>query len=795
MTPKPLDQIGFGWNDHKSALSWLGLLFRQPSLFEEKLESTASEIKLKVGILLFTHAVLYIFVIVALGRWVTVVIMEQFAVMISQLFAHGISVQFVSLAIGMCSGLIIGVLIGCTVGVIEGLASGVSFGLVWGMIMSAAGGITVGIMYIVFDQIENISIRYVTTALAMCGVCWGVAFTINIETTLRRVNVRGYRNFGDMLIEIAVEIAWGIFFAAASGYIFGIISSDGIGSIFGIAFGITTTILSLRFFYLPVFIWFTWPKPRGHLYSLHPVAWDGLCLLPFPALSRLLVSYSQQDVSACEYEIERLINTYPTQRKAALKARTILLIRAAAAASDLSKIHKILSHLPVGKSGYLAQVSIAKKMILEINQIQENINATSLQTLREPKVRMLRERIEKLHSQVAGFHEPLGSEFRKATTNWMALTQRQELHIRILGDKEAISQVFRAGDPADRNREAFVPRYAVIEALEKQILLATGCPGIVLYGRRRMGKSTILGNLKGFLPDSVVPAFISMQDPQAFTSLADFIRYSLQKIAEAWPNATLRELSAADLPVFMRTLAFYNARLQDSGKRVLLAIDEYENLDRKLGEKVFPEDLLATIRESIQKHRNITWLFSGSHDITELKHAAWPSYLVSTRTIEVPMFTLEETRSLLTEPLKFALEQKDEPNRQNFEPSFWGKGGIERIQQEAGGWPHLVQLIAETIVDVINDTDQRHVDNEIFDTALNKAIVSGNSVFHQLLRGESTLPGEWEYLSAFRTKETQPLPSDEAIYVSLRRRLLMEEANGEWRLRVPLMLRWLKQRG
>lgn len=795
MTPKPLDQIGFGWDDHKSALSWLGLLFRQPSLFEEKLESTASEIKLRVGILLFTHAVIYILAIGVIGRWGAVVIMEQFVIKISELFANGIPAQVVSLAIGMCSGLIIGVLIGCAVGVIEGLTSGVTFGLVWGMVMSAAGGVTLGIIGVISDKIENISIGYATTALAMCGLCWGVAFTINIETTLRRAGVRGYRNFGDMLIEITIEIAWGIFFAAATGYIFGIIFPDGMGSIFGIAFGITTTTLSLRFFYLPVFIWFAWPKPRGHLYSLHPVAWDGLCLLPFPAFSRLLVSYSQQDLSACEYEIERLINSYPTQRKAALRARTILLIRTAAATSDLSKIYKLLSHLPVGKNGYLAQVPIAKMVILEINQIQENINATSLQALREPKVRMLRERIENLHSQAAGFHEPLRSEFRKAITNWIAIAQQQEFYIRIVGEKEAVTQVFRAGDPADRSREAFVPRYAVIEALEKQILLATGCPGIVLYGRRRMGKSTILGNLKGFLPDTVVPVFISMQDPQAFTSLADFIRHSLQKIAEAWPTAILGELPTADLPVFMRTLAFYNARLQDSGKRVLLAIDEYENLDRKLGEKVFPEDLLATIRESIQKHRNITWLFSGSHDITELKHAEWPSYLVSTRTIEVPMFTLEETRSLLTEPLKFALEQKDEPNRQNFEPSFWGEGGIERIQQEAGGWPHLVQLIAETIVDVINDTDQRHVDNEIFDTALNKAVVSGNSVFHQLLRGECTLPGEWEYLSAFRGRETQSLPGEEAIYVSLRRRLLMEEANGEWRLRVPLMARWLKQRG
>jgi len=39
------------------------------------------------------------------------------------------------------------------------------------------------------------------------------------------------------------------------------------------------------------------------------------------------------------------------------------------------------------------------------------------------------------------------------------------------------------------------------------------------------------------------------------------------------------------------------------------------------------------------------------------------------------------------------------------------------------------------------------------------------------------------------------IPNNEAIYTSLRHRLLVDEENGAWRLRVPLMARWLKQRG
>ncbi|MCZ6679398.1 MAG: ATP-binding protein, partial [Candidatus Poribacteria bacterium] len=357
-------------------------------------------------------------------------------------------------------------------------------------------------------------------------------------------------------------------------------------------------------------------------------------------------------------------------------------------------------------------------------------------------------------------------------------------------------QVFRAGDPVNRESEAFVPRDSVVGELESQIMLSTGCPGLVLYGRRRMGKSTILRNLTGFLPTTVVPVGVSMQAPQAFASLQSFVRHLAQKVQGEFPNENQPSDEPTDLSGFFDFLSSCNGRLEEEGKRLLLALDEYEMIDTKIGEGVFPEDLLATIRESIQTHRRITWIFAGSHEITALTHAPWTSYLVSARTIEVPAFTFAETRLLLTEPLRHSsLWREDDPRRPRFPPEFWGDGGIERIHEETSGWPHLVQLIAETVVDLLNDEDVRQVNAELLEHALERSIVRGHNVFYELTHRESTLPGEWEYLSAFRRHATQPPPEDEAMYTSLRRRLLVEEENGEWRLRVPLMARWLRERG
>ncbi len=202
------------------------------------------------------------------------------------------------------------------------------------------------------------------------------------------------------------------------------------------------------------------------------------------------------------------------------------------------------------------------------------------------------------------------------------------------------------------------------------------------------------------------------------------------------------------------------------------------------------------LRESIQTHRRIVWLFAGSHAIEELTHAEWSSYLISARTVEVPAFTEAETRLLLTEPMKHSrLFERDESKRPRFEPGFWGEDGIARIQAETAGWPHLVQLLAETAVDLCNERQRPLVDAALLDDAIAKAVTAGDTVLRQLLKGESS-EADWAWLVGFRRLDALPIPEDEAVFLSLRRRWLVVNAGpGECRLRVPLLLRWLRERG
>jgi hypothetical protein len=305
-----------------------------------------------------------------------------------------------------------------------------------------------------------------------------------------------------------------------------------------------------------------------------------------------------------------------------------------------------------------------------------------------------------------------------------------------------------------------------------------------------MGKSTLIRNLDAFVPEGVRIATISMLDPAAFTSLSHFSRRLKAALGDFGSS------TGDDLDGLYKSLDHANDQLESTNGRLAVALDEFENIDQKIGEGVFPLDLLATLRESIQNHRRLIWAFAGSHHITELTNAEWPSYLVSAQTIEIPPFSPAETRLLLTDPLKQSpLYARDTEKRPRFDPGFWGEGGIEWIQEQTAGWPHLVQLLASTAVDLANESVADHLDQGMLEEVSKRSIVLGDTVLRQLVHGESKTDAEKAYIAGFRHTSTQAPPEDDAALQSLRHRQIISEDGDGWRLKVPLMQQWLENRG
>ena len=68
------------------------------------------------------------------------------------------------------------------------------------------------------------------------------------------------------------------------------------------------------------------------------------------------------------------------------------------------------------------------------------------------------------------------------------------------------------GIPLTEHQEVFVGRTDIGSRIE-QLLLDQRRPPLLLYGQRRMGKTSLLHNLGRLLPSTVVPLFVDLQGP------------------------------------------------------------------------------------------------------------------------------------------------------------------------------------------------------------------------------------------------------------------------------------------
>lgn len=633
--------------------------------------------------------------------------------------------------------------------------------LFWRIFGGIAGGIAGGIGVVFFGGIA-------------IGIGGGVASVIAGMLAGQIAFGRSDRTAGGITIGFFSGITFGIAGGIAKGAILGIVG--------GIAGGIAVT----RAYYVPFHLFFLLSPGVGHRF--HPVAWDDMCGVPYWRLERILVGLVEREPEFGRREIARIIDTYPAQRMGALRADAVLKIREAAA--NLGEASRRLLDLPDGDKGFLRQVPTVKDFARGLAADEREFELLDLPTLKRRTAEKRVERIRSFRESCAGLPYPLGEELRKATEFWL---EEAVAVVASFGALDAAPQVFRAGDPVNKGREAFLPRWDVLQELARQALLATGCPGLLLYGRRRTGKSSTLRSLDGLLVNSVFPTWLSMQDPRAFSGTSDLCALIAERLRDALTALKLpaSETEVSDLRGLMTALDAANAALEGTEKRLLLGIDEYENLDTMIGEGKLTLDFLPTVRESIQNHRNLIWLFAGSHHIAELTNAEWPSYLISVRTVPVRMFSGEETRTVLTDPLRYSGNwEPNDPNRFRFAPEFWGEGGTEWIHAEAGGWPHLVQLLAEAVVDEINDRGVAAFDPAWRPHVLRRSIERGEVVLRQLTLGECRLPGELDYV---RSLVSGDRPAPEApILSSLRRRELIVEEGGRVALRVPLMRRWLE---
>lgn len=250
--------------------------------------------------------------------------------------------------------------------------------------------------------------------------------------------------------------------------------------------------------------------------------------------------------------------------------------------------------------------------------------------------------------------------------------------------------------------EHFVGRAGVMSTIDRHFHHTDVPPVIVVYGHRRMGKTSILLNFEDRLPEGTLLAYVDMQHAGFVDHTGQFLEVLARTIHERGSKADLdpgpapvpdeyQNLGDARraLDALLAHLAPQMERLPGSA-RLLLAIDEFEIIESRIEQGRIDRDVLAYLRSM---HRRYDWLalvFAGLHTLAEMGGAYWNAFFSQTENVRVSYLSTSDAMQLITQPHPdFALE---------YETAL-----VDELYRLTNGQPYLLQRLCWELVEQWNE--------------------------------------------------------------------------------------------
>lgn len=277
----------------------------------------------------------------------------------------------------------------------------------------------------------------------------------------------------------------------------------------------------------------------------------------------------------------------------------------------------------------------------------------------------------------------------------------------------------RALGPADG--KLFVGRQEIFREIETT--LHTGVT-VVLYGQRRIGKTSILLHLSKHLSHTLLPVYCNLQLLQADTTAG--LLYSLTKIvAERLDKFEVQtpvvpSLDTFQIEPFLTFDQFLNdvERSVQLGQRVVLVFDEFEELEKQVTTGHIDERIFTFLRGLTQTRHGIVLLFAGLHTLEQMSYDYWHPFFLSVKPIKVTYLSQSEAWGLITGPIdEFPLK--------------YDKSATDRIIAATQGQPYLIQALCFNLVTYLNNPLHRSNRTSVHHVtmALEQTIVSGSYFF------------------------------------------------------------------
>ncbi|KAB8321248.1 ATP-binding protein [Tolypothrix campylonemoides VB511288] len=350
----------------------------------------------------------------------------------------------------------------------------------------------------------------------------------------------------------------------------------------------------------------------------------------------------------------------------------------------------------------------------------------------------------------------------------------------------------------------FVGREDVIRQLQELWMRSSQLQSVVIYGHRRMGKTSILRNVARFVGEGVQVAYVNLLEvadaPQGVVEVLMAISDAISEVMQIPPPSN-EDLLSLPQPTFRRYLSQVEGELGTKG--LIVALDEFEKIEELISAGKIPVNFMGYLRGLAHKSSKIAFALAGLHTLEEMTADYFQPFFASVIPIHVGFIEAGATHQMLANP---AIEDF---------PLDYSPEALDKIYDLSHGQPYLVQLVGFQLVRRYNDEvfSTGRARDHVFKIEEVDAVVNDPEFFQ---RGRYYFDGVWgqaargaagqqailraiapspeglslEALSHCTSIEIAPL--QEALN-TLKRHDVVEEIEGRWHIIVELFRRWVLQ--
>ncbi|WP_353570142.1 ATP-binding protein [Candidatus Albibeggiatoa sp. nov. BB20] len=359
----------------------------------------------------------------------------------------------------------------------------------------------------------------------------------------------------------------------------------------------------------------------------------------------------------------------------------------------ISQQHKSLTQTPINDNNLRPKVIQAQHQLARASRdIQAYCDATSRQNKLAAIARSL-DTLETLEQNIKTLHQPEQKIIQAIIDHWQPLLTAQGGTVGRFSIEKPIENPYVAGNPV--TGKLFVGRDDIFRELES-LWMSKNPASVVLYGHRRMGKTSILHNLGCRFGDQKHIIDFNLQRIRAKTlqsllyQLADSCYLKTKKIFKL---SKPQSADFADDPYYSFDCFLQEINEQQTTNHyeyLIVTLDEFENLEIRINDGTLDKGLLEYFRSVIQTYPWFILVFAGLHTLDEMRKDYFNPLFGSIKTIKVSFLENAPARLLITEPAE------------DF-PLDYDQNVIDEIIRLTHGQAYLIQQICHNLLSLYNE--------------------------------------------------------------------------------------------